>query len=146
MAETLTRFDPFAKLDELRTRSDRVTGPRLDGHERVWRPGIDVVRNDGHLIVRADLPGIKPAAIKIEVEDDILTISGEHEERTEEKDEEYLRRERRYGSLSRSMALPKGVDAKKIRASTHDGVVEVTVPLPTESSQEPVRIIPTVVS
>jgi HSP20 family protein len=146
MPGTLTRWDPFAEFGELRSRFDRMFDPWLDGHERAWTPAIDVVRDDGQLVVRADLPGIKPEEVKIEVEDDILTISGEHEERTEEKDKDYVRRERRYGSFSRSMALPAGVDAKKIRASTRDGVVEVTVPLPKEVSKEPVRITPTVAS
>lgn len=54
-----------------------------------------------------------------------------------------MRRERRYGSFSRSMALPGGVDAKKIKAKTHDGVIEVTIPLPKEANKEPVRVIPT---
>jgi HSP20 family protein len=146
MAGTLTRWDPFAELGELRSRFDRMFDPWLDAHERVWTPAIDVVRDDGHLVVRADLPGIKPEEVKIEVEDGILTISGEHEERKEEKDKDYVRRERRFGSFSRSMALPVGVDAKKIKASTRDGVVEVTVPLPKDASKEPVRITPTVAS
>ena len=88
-------------------------------------------------------PGIKPEEVSIEVEDDILKVSGEHRESTEEKDKHYVRRERRYGSFSRSMALPVGVDAKKIKAKTHDGVVEVTIPLPKEAKKEPVRINPT---
>jgi len=146
MAGTLTRWDPFAELGELRSRFDRMFDEWQDGRERAWTPAIDVVRDDGHLVVRADLPGIKPEEVKIEVEDDILTISGQHEERTEEKDKDYVRRERRYGSFSRSMALPGGIDAKKIKASTHDGVVEVTVPLPRKDSKEPVRITPTVAS
>ncbi len=146
MPGTLTRWDPFAELGELRSRFDRMFDEWLDGRERAWTPAIDVVRENGHLVVRADLPGIKPEEVKIEVEDDILTISGEHEERTEEKDDDYVRRERRYGSFSRSMALPGGVDAKRITASTRDGVVEVTVPLPKEATKEPVRITPTVAS
>jgi HSP20 family protein len=143
MPGTLTRWDPFAELSELRSRFDRMFDERLDGRGRAWTPAIDVVRDDGHLVVRADLPGIKPEEVKIEVEDDILTISGEHEEHAADKDKGYLRRERRYGSFSRSMALPGGVDAKKIKASTRNGVVEVTVPLPEEASKEPVRITPT---
>jgi len=144
---TLTRWDPFAELDELRSRFDRMFDEWSDGRERAWTPAIDVVREDGHLVVRADLPGIKPEEVKIEVENDILTISGEHEERTEAKDKDnYVRRERRYGSFSRSMALPAGVDSKKIKASTRNGVVEVTIPLPKEASKEPVRITPTAAS
>jgi HSP20 family protein len=143
MPGTLTRWDPFAELGELRSRFDRMFDELLDGRERAWTPAIDVVRDDGHLVVRGDLPGIKPEEVKIEVEDDILTISGEHEERTDENDKDYVRRERRYGSFSRSLALPTGVDVKKITATTRDGVIEVTVPLPKEASKEPVRITPT---
>jgi len=142
MAGTLTRWDPFAELSELRTRFDRMFD-QFDGRERVWTPAIDVVRDDGNLVIHAELPGIKPEEVKIEVEDDILTVSGEHEERKDEKDKHYVRRERRYGSFSRSMALPPGVDAKKIKAKTHDGVVEVTVPLPKETKKETVQITPT---
>src|SRR6516225_759479 len=133
MGGTLTRPDPFAELGELRSRFDRMFDEWLDGRERAWTPAIDVVRDDGCLVVRADLPGIKPEEVKIDVEDDILTISGEHEERAERKDEHYVRRERRYGSFSRSMALPGGVDVKRIKASTRNGVVEVTIPLPKEA-------------
>ena len=142
MAGTLTRWDPFSELSELRSRLDRMFDP-FDGRERPWTPPIDVVRDDGNLVIRADLPGIKPEEVKIEVEDDILTVSGEHEERTDEKDKHFVRRERRYGSFSRSMALPPGVEAKKIKAKTNDGVVEVTIPLPKEAKKEPVKITPT---
>ena len=142
MPGTLTRWDPFAELGELRSRFDRLFDERLDGRERALTPAIDVVREGGHLVVRADLPGIKPEEVKIEVEDDILTISGEHTESVEEKDENYVRRERRYGSFSRSMALPVGINAKQIKAKTHDGVVEVTIPLPKEAKKEAVRITP----
>ena len=142
MAGTLTRWDPFAELGELRSRFDRSFYP-FDGRERVWTPAIDVVREDGHLVVRADLPGIKPEEVKIEVEDDILTVSGEHRESKVEKDKRYVRRERRYGSFSRSMTLPKGVTAKDIKARTHNGVIEVTIPLPKETRKETVKITPT---
>lgn len=80
--------------------------------------------------------------IPAEVEDDILTVSGSHEESKEEKEKDYLRRERRYGSFQRSMALPAGVDASAIKAKTHDGVVEVVVPLPKEPQKRTVTITP----
>ena len=143
MPGTLTRWDPFADLGELRSRFDRLFDEWLDGRERAWTPAIDVVREDGHLVVHADLPGIKPEEVKIEVEDDILTVSGEHQESKEEKDKHYVRRERRYGSFSRSMTLPAGVDPKKIEAKTHDGIVEVKIPLPKEAKKETVKITPT---
>jgi HSP20 family protein len=139
MPGTLTRWEPFAELGELRSRLDRMFDS-FDSGQRGWTPAIDVVRSDNKLVVRADIPGIKPDEVKIEVEDDILTVSGAHEEKKEEKDKQYLRRERRYGSFSRSMALPPGVDAEKIKASTHDGVVEVTIPLPKEPETKKVEI------
>ncbi len=142
MAGTLTRWDPFGELSELRARFDRMFD-QFDGRERVWTPAIDVERDDGNLVIHADLPGIKPEEVRIDVEDDILTVSGEHQESKEEKDKNYVRRERRYGSFCRSMALPAGVDATKIKATTHDGVVEVTIPLPKEAKTEAVTITPT---
>ncbi len=143
MAGTLQRWDPFSELGELRTRFDRLFGDLTDGRERGWMPAIDVVRDNGDLVLRADVPGFKPEDVKIEVQDEILTISGEHEESTEEKDKKYVRRERRYGSFSRSMTLPAGIDAERIKANTRDGVVEVTIPLPKEAKKEKVTIKPT---
>jgi HSP20 family protein len=142
MPGAVTRWEPFAELGELRTRLERIFGELGEGRERAWTPAIDVVRDDDKLVIRADVPGIKPEEVKIEVEDDILTVSGEHEERKEEKDKDYLRRERRYGSFHRSMALPAGVDAKKIKAATHDGVVEVTIPLPKQPEKKKIQIKP----
>lgn len=148
MPGALTRWDPFAELGELRSRFDRMFDELTEGregHERAWTPAVDVVRDNGNLVVRADVPGIKPEEVSIEVQDDILTVSGSHEEKKEERDKNkhYLRRERRYGSFRRSMALPAGVDAKKIKATTHDGIVEVKIPLPKEAKQEPIKITPT---
>ena len=142
MASPLTRWEPFTELGELRSRFDRMFGELTEGRAHAWTPAIDVMHDKGNLVLRADVPGIKPEEVKIEVEDDILTVSGEHEERKEEKEENFLRRERRYGSFRRSMALPAGVEAKKIKAKTHDGVVEVTIPLPKEASKETVTITP----
>ena len=102
------------------------------------------MREGDHLVVRADLPGIRPEEVKLDVEDDILTVSGEHRESTEEKDKSYVRRERRYGSFRRSLALPRGVDATKITAKTREGIVEVTIPLPDRATKGPVRITPSV--
>ena len=143
MRATLTRWEPFAELGELRSRFDHIFDEVVDDRGRVWAPSIDVVRDNGNLVLRADLPGIKPDEVKIEFQDDILTVSGAHEERAEEKDKHYVRRERRYGSFSRSVGLPIGVDASMIAAKTHDGILEVTVPLPQEAKKQPVKITPT---
>ena len=143
MPRTLTRWSPFAELGELHSVLDRMFDEPFHSREHAWTPAIDVVRENDSLVVRADVPGIKPEEVKIEVEDDILTVSGVHEEHKEEKDTHYVRRERRYGSFRRSMTLPDRVDAKQIKATTHDGVVEVTIPLPKEAKKETVSIKPT---
>jgi HSP20 family protein len=145
MSLTLTRWDPFAELGELRSRFDRLFDEAMTGHEHRWTPVIDVIRDNGNLVVRAEIPGVRPDEVKIEVDHDVLTVTGEHEERTEEKEAHFVRRERRYGSFARSLALPPGVDASHITAKTHDGLLEVTIPLPEEAKQETVSIIPTAV-
>jgi len=130
---------------ELRTRFDRMFDEVANVRERTWTPAIDVVRDNGNLVVRADVPGIKPEEVKIEIEDDLLTVSGQPEETREEKEKHYMRRERRFGSFSGSIALPAAVDAKQIKATTHDGIVEVTIPLPVEAKKERIAITPTAV-
>jgi HSP20 family protein len=138
------RWEPFAELNELRHRLDRMAGDLMDdGGERTWRLSIDVERDDGNLVVRADVPGVKPEDVNIEVQDDVLTVSAEHSESREQKEKHFLRRERRYGSFTRSIALPPGVDPQQIKAVTRNGVVEITVPLPGEAKREPIKITPT---
>ena len=143
MAHTITRWEPFAELAEMRSRFDRLRGDLADGGDRDWMPAVDMIRDNGHLVVRAEVPGIKPEEIDITFDSGRLTISGKHEETSEEKDKEFVRRERRYGAFSRTMALPEGVDPKKIKATTADGVLEIKVPLPKEAATEPVSITPT---
>jgi len=145
MQGALIRWDPFAELTELRSRFDRMLDDLGDGHARAWSPAVDLIRENGHLILRADVPGIKPEEISIEVDHGVLSLSGKHEETEEKTDERIVRRERRYGAFSRRMPLPEGVDPKKIKAITRDGVLEVTIPLPKEPAQEPVSITPTAV-
>jgi HSP20 family protein len=142
MAQTMTRWQPFAELADLRSRFDRMFADITDGEHGAWTPAIDVVRRDGELCIRAELPGIKPEDVEVEVSDDVLTISGRHEEEHETKDERYVRRERRFGSFTRSIALPAGVDASSIGARSHHGVLEITVPLPAVAEHTTVRIVP----
>ena len=142
MATGLTRWRPFADLEDVRSRIDRVFGDMANGGERQWNLALDVVDRDDKYVVRADLPGLKPEEVKIEVEDDVLTISAEHEESEEEKKDDYVRRERRYGAFSRSMSLPKGVTADQIEATAKDGVVEVSIPKPKEEERKAVSITP----
>ena len=140
-AITRTRQGPFADFTELHTRLDRLFEDLVaGGQRREWTPAIDVIRDKERIVVRADMPGIKPEDIKVHVEDDILTVSGEHEESTEHKEDDFIRRERRYGSFTRSLALPAGVDPDQIAAKSKHGVLEVTVPLPKEAKKQSVEV------
>lgn len=142
MASALSRWEPITDLSDLRNRFDRMFEDLGMGLERPFRPAVDVVREDGNMIVRADIPGMTADDVRIEIEDDILTVSGEHEAEHEEEGQRFIRRERRYGSFSRSLALPAGVDPKEIKAHTHDGLLEVTVPMPEEKRHEAITIKP----
>jgi len=92
-----------------------------------WAPAVDVINRDGNLVVRAEIPGVRPEEVDVTVHDGVLTISGERKVEQEEERGGYLVRERRYGSFRRSMQLPEGVDESAIKARFQHGVLEVTL-------------------
>ena len=139
MATHMTVWRPFADFGELRQRMEEMFRETGSGGD-AWTPSVDVLRKNGSVILRADLPGIAPEEIKVTVEDDVLTVSGEHTEESEEEKGNYMRRERRFGSFSRSMTLPAGVKAEDIESTTKDGVLEVTIPLPQAEEKKQVEI------
>jgi HSP20 family protein len=98
-----------------------------------------VVTRDSDLVIRAELPGVKQEDVDITLENNVLTISGERKAEQEEERGGYHVRERRYGSFSRSLALPEGLDESKIHARYDNGVLEVTVE-GAAAVQEPKRI------
>ena len=101
-------------------------------------PAIESFVKDGTLMVRADVPGISPKDIEVSLLGDVLTIRGERQEDQEIKKENYIRREISYGAFERRLSLPRGVDSGQIKATTHDGVIEITIPL--QSGAEPKKI------
>jgi HSP20 family protein len=127
---TLVRWDPFREVTSLRDEVNRLFSRTLgDGQGgSVWSPPVDVFDNKDAIVLKAELPGLGPDDIDIEVDDNVLTIKGER--KFEEKVEEgrYYRLERAYGSFSRSLTLPQGVKADEISANFEGGVLEVRVP------------------
>jgi HSP20 family protein len=138
---TLVRWEPFRELTSLQGDMNRWLNGFFDGQSREsrnWVPALDVWETDKEIVYAFDLPGIPEDKIQIEVKDDTLTVSAEREKTEETSDERYYRFERRYGSFSRAVGLPQGVNEDQINASYHDGVLEVRVPKPQE--QKPKRI------
>ncbi len=146
MASELVERRAFPDFTEMRHRVDQMLRDMGvgEGLGQDWAPSVDVVRREREIVLRADLPGIEPDEVTISVEDGVLTIAGEHEEKTEEQEKgSFVRRERRYGSFSRSMTLPRGVKSADIDATTENGVLEVTIPLPEREERGAVEIKPT---
>jgi HSP20 family protein len=96
----------------------------------MFRPQVEVFERDNKLIVRADLPGLQEQDVKVEVDEGVLTISGERKNDFEEKREGYFHSERSYGYFQRSVRLPEGIDLNQIQARFDSGVLEVEAPIP----------------
>jgi HSP20 family protein len=140
----LVRFEPFRELAALQTEMGRwmnalaggtTTG---NGQTSTWLPAVDVWETENELVLSFDLPGIPEDKISVELDDNVLTVSGERERAQEHSSERFYRFERRFGSFSRSVTLPAGVTENDITANYKDGVLEVRVPKPEE--QKPKRI------
>jgi HSP20 family protein len=134
---TLTRWDPFKELDELQGRLSTLFGRapvRKEGEreERMtltdWAPLVDVIEDEKEYLVKAELPEVKKDDVKITVQDEVLTVSGERTQEKEEKGKKFHRIERAYGSFSRSFTLPEDADASKIAADFKNGVLTVHLP------------------
>lgn len=149
MATSLTRWDPFSELTGMRSLLDRFFDeglPRqLQRTSEELGPGtlgIDVVENGEELVVKAHVPGIDPKDVDISIEDDVLTIRGETRSEEEKKDDNYLRRELRYGSFQRSLRLPPTVDVEKASAKFENGELKLTLPKKPESKARSIKITP----
>lgn len=138
---TLVRWEPFRDLASFQGELSRLMNGLFEGPGRVtqsWVPALDIWETDSELVYAFDLPGIPEEKISLEVADDTLTISAEREKAVEEAGDRFYRFERRYGTFTRAVGLPLGVDESKITAAYTDGVLEVHVPKPEE--QKPRRI------
>ena len=115
-------------FDEMFGNLARSGGSRQRGETpSQWAPALDVLQEDGDIVVRAELPGVKQEDVGITFQNGVLSISGERRAEEQKEGSGYYVRERRYGSFQRSMTLPEGVDESKIHARFQDGVLEVRV-------------------
>jgi HSP20 family protein len=114
----------------------RSSGGRLGAS---WSPQLETFRRDGKLVLRADLPGLSKDDVTIDVDEDLLTISGERTDEFKDNRDDYYRTERSYGRFFRAIQLPDGVNPDEIDASFKDGVLEVTIPEPKVSESRRTR-------
>src|SRR3712207_5578205 len=131
----IVRWEPLRELTTLQNEMNRLfnsafDAPSGDAPLRRWMPAMDLVETEDHFVLRADLPGLSEEDVKIELEDSVLTVSGERKSEHQERKEGYHRVERAFGSFSRTLTLPEGVDAESITASFDKGVLEVRIPKP----------------
>jgi HSP20 family protein len=135
----IARWEPFT-LQNLFEGVFDAPSPTRSGALRRWMPAMDLVEADDNFVLRADLPGLTQDDIKIEFEDRTLTVSGERKAENEVKKDGYVRVERAFGSFSRSLTLPQGVDPEAVTASFENGVLEVTIPKPEERKPRRIEI------
>jgi HSP20 family protein len=133
----LMRPEPFSQEFD-RLFSTLFTGARNGGGAQRWVPAVDLVEAEDHFVLKADLPGLSDEDVAIEVQDNVLTISGSRQAEHERKEQGWYRLERSYGSFSRSLTLPDGVEADKVEANFDRGVLEIRIPKPEE--RKPRRI------
>jgi HSP20 family protein len=144
----LIRWEPVRELNTIQHEMNRLFNTFFESPThgngttalRRWVPAMDVVETDEDFVLRADLPGLSESDVNVELEDNVLTISGERKAEREERKEGYYRVERASGTFSRSLTLPDGVDPDAVRASFDKGVLEVRVPKPEERKPRKVAI------
>ena len=142
---TLVRWEPFRELAALQNEMSRWMSPPTgttpgNGSASTWLPAVDVWETDDELVLSFDLPGIREDEIAVELDDDVLTVSGERERTSEHSNDRFYRFERRFGAFSRSVTLPQGVQEDAIQASYANGVLEVRVPKPEEPKPKRIQI------
>jgi HSP20 family protein len=145
---TIVRWEPFREFTTLQNEMNRLFNTVFEtptpgnggGTLRRWMPAMDLVETPEHFVLRADLPGMTQDDVKIEFDDGTLTVSGERKAEHESKNEGYYRVERAFGSFSRSLTLPQGIDPEAVTANFEHGVLEVRIPKPEERKPRRIEI------
>ena len=136
---TIVRWEPLREFDRLF--NTVFDAPGTDARTmRRWMPAMDLVEAEDQFVLPADLPGLSEDDVRIEFEDRTLTVSGERKAEHEANGEGYYRLERAFGSFSRALTLPKGVDAEGVTARFDRGVLEVRVPKPEQRKPRRIEI------
>ena len=139
---TLVRWEPFRELASIHNEMSRLLNA-FEGNgttTQSWVPALDVWETDDELVYAFDLPGVPKEDTAIEYDDGMLTVTAKRERTLEHGDDRFYRFERRFGTFSRSVGLPQGVDESRIRADFKDGVLEIHVAKPAEVKPRRIEI------
>src|SRR5690242_10034706 len=133
---TVVRYEPWALLNRLRRDLDQSFD--IGARDASWTPAVDIHEEPKQFVVRADLPGVKPADIEITAEKGVLSLKGARHFEQKNDDGHYSRVERVTGKFVRTFTLPENVQTDAIKAQFRDGVLELTIPK--AAKPEPRRI------
>ena len=145
----LIRWEPVAELNTLQNEMNRLFNTFFDQPAptsrggvptRRWIPAMDLVETGDHYVLRADLPGLSDEDVTIQLQDNVLTVSGERKAEHETQQEGYYRLERAFGDFSRSVTLPDGVDPDAVQAHFDRGVLEIRIRKPEQKKPRHVQI------
>jgi HSP20 family protein len=145
----LIRWEPVAELGTIQNEMNRLFNTFFDqpnptgrngGSGRRWIPAMDLVEAGDQYVLRADLPGLSDDDVNVQLEDNVLTISGERKAEHEAQQEGYFRLERAFGGFARSLTLPEGVDPDGVQAHFDRGVLEIRIPKPEQKKPRQVQI------
>jgi HSP20 family protein len=139
---TLVRWEPIRELASLQTEMSRLLNGAFEGGRvpQNWVPPVDVWETDRQLAYAFDLPGVAEEEIQIELQEDTLTVTAKRERDDERAEDGFVRFERRFGTLTRALAVPAGVTEENISASYRDGVLEIRVAKPEAPEAKRIRI------
>lgn len=146
----MVRWDPFSEMMTVQRDMNRLFqslgmplyASKGDGERVQWMPTVDVMKKGDDLLIRAEVPGVKPEDVDVTVSDDVLTIRGQRTEEEEHKEGEYIRKESTFGVFERQVMLPQGTSTSNIRAEYHDGVLEITVPQAAKTEKPETQHVP----
>lgn len=128
----INRWDPFQDVLSLREAMNQLVEESfvrpVNGRAQNFVPALDLSETKDGFLVEAAVPGLKPEDLEITVENNILSIKGETRQESEDKQRNYHRTERRFGSFQRTIGLPKTVKADAIKASLEHGVLKLEIP------------------
>lgn len=145
MRTTISRFEPFRRSSFLPEQLNRLFSEAFDrsseeGNLTAWAPAVDIYETEHELVVKADLPDVKPEDLDIRVENNILTIRGERKFEKQVNESNYLRVERAYGSFARSFSLANTVNSEAIKADYKNGVLTLSIPKREEAKPKQIKV------